>query len=38
MSYGVAVNTQIAGAAQGDFLDDLTTSMSFPTLYLVVLL
>ena len=36
MSYGVAVNTQIAGAAQGNFVDDLTTRMSFPTLYLVV--
>jgi hypothetical protein len=31
MSHGVAVNTRIAGAAQGNFLDDLTTRMSFPT-------
>ena len=38
MSYGVAVNTRIAGAAQGDFLDDLTTRVSFPTLDLVLLL
>jgi len=31
MSHGVAVNTRIAGTYQGDFRDDFTTSMSFPT-------
>jgi hypothetical protein len=38
MSYGVAANTRIAGATDGTFLDDLTTGMSFPTSYLVLLL
>lgn len=37
MSHGVAINTRIAGAAQGDFLDDLTTRMSFPTPYVLLL-
>ena len=38
MSHGVAVNTRIAGTYQGDFRDDFTTSMSFPTLDLILLL
>jgi len=38
MSHGVAINTRIAGAAQGDFRDDLTARMSFPISYLVLLL
>ena len=38
MSHGIAVNTRIAGAAQGDFRDDLTTGMSFPTSDLDLLL
>ncbi len=29
MSHGVAANTRLAGAAQGNFLDDLTNRMSF---------
>jgi hypothetical protein len=38
MSYGVAVNTRLVGAVYGDFLDDLTDRMSFPTSRLVLLL
>lgn len=39
MSPGVAANTRLAGAAQGNFLDDLTNRMSFqPTSNLVLLL
>ncbi len=38
MSYGVAVNTHLVGDACGDFLDDLTNRMSFPTSRLVLLL
>lgn len=38
MSYGVAVNTRLVGAVYGDFQDDLTNRMSFPTSRLVVLL
>ncbi len=38
MSYGIATWTRLAGAAQGTFLDDLTTRMSSPTSTLILLL
>lgn len=31
MAYSVAANTRLAGAAIGNFLDDLTNRMSLPT-------
>jgi len=31
MAYSVAANTRLAGSAKGNFLDDLTNRMSFPT-------
>ena len=36
MSHGIAANTRLAGAAQGNFLDDLTNRMLFPTPSLVL--
>jgi len=38
MSYGIAVNTRLAGGNRGTFLDDLTNRMSFQTSRLVLLL
>jgi len=36
MSHGIAAHTRLAGAALGNFLDDLTNRMSFPTSSLVL--
>ena len=38
MSLGIAANTRLAGAAQGNFLDDLTNRMSFQPISDLVLL
>jgi hypothetical protein len=37
MSYSIAANTPVAGAAQGSFIDDLTDRMSSSNIYLHVL-